>query len=184
MVILPSTPGSTVYLTAKMSPRMVFAACGADMLTRLGVTPSLPASGAAWCGCGSPTKRPVPSRTVVLVLGDLSSSGVPPAREVPADGGGSFAPRCTASSERASGAGDQESEYAASSVVVWHADTASANAQSNPRQGRDRDCKLSPLTNARLTPSPCRLRPAPSAGQFAQSDRKSTRLNSSTFRNL
>src|SRR6266540_291359 len=32
---LPSMPGSTVYLTARMSPRMVFAACGAGTLTRL-----------------------------------------------------------------------------------------------------------------------------------------------------
>jgi len=84
-------------------------------------------------------------------LGALSSSGVPPARGVPLEGGGSFAPRCTpASSARASGAGDQESEETEASSVVWHADKASANAQINPRQRADADCMTpTPVTDAR-----------------------------------
>jgi outer membrane protein assembly factor BamB len=40
IVTFPSIPGSTVYLTARVSPRTVFAACGAGTLTRLRVTAS------------------------------------------------------------------------------------------------------------------------------------------------
>jgi hypothetical protein len=39
---LPLTAGSIVYLTAKMSPRMFFAACAVGTLTRFSVTPSVP----------------------------------------------------------------------------------------------------------------------------------------------
>src|SRR2546429_2067766 len=66
MVILPSMPGSTVYLTERISPRMVLAACGAGTLTRLSVTPSETSSDGRLIEPvgGSPTKRPEPSITV------------------------------------------------------------------------------------------------------------------------
>src|SRR5438477_12329823 len=66
IVILPSMPGSAVYLTARISPRMVLAACGAGTLTRLSVTPSATSSDDRLIAPvdGSPTKRPEPPMTV------------------------------------------------------------------------------------------------------------------------
>src|SRR5450631_3699142 len=59
IVILPSMPGSTVYLTARISPRMILAACGAGTLTRLRVTPSVTSSAARPMapGGGSPARH-------------------------------------------------------------------------------------------------------------------------------
>src|SRR5438874_363966 len=66
IVILPAMPGSTVYLSGRISPRMVLAACGAGTLTRLSVTPSATSSEERLIEPvgGSPTKRPEPSITV------------------------------------------------------------------------------------------------------------------------
>ena len=68
-------PGSTVYLTARISPKMVLAACGAGTLTRLIVTPSgAPLSEPVG---GSPTNRPLPSMTVEVPPRVSASSGEP-----------------------------------------------------------------------------------------------------------
>src|SRR5262252_10031732 len=115
MVILPSMPGSTVYLTPRISPSTVFAACGAGTFTRLMVTPSPAPSVADACpgGAGAPTKRPVPSMMVGLAAGRSARRGAPVVARGRLGGG----------STRARGAGCHVLMTGGSSIV-WQAEVA------------------------------------------------------------
>src|SRR5262249_54758864 len=125
IVIFPSTLGSMVYLTPRMSPRIVLAAWGAGTLTRFRVTPSSLWSPACCSDSDlrSPTKRPVPLTTV----GSLTSLSGP--SEVPVTP--PIGP-CLASTRR-SRAGVHVLTTDESSIV-WHAEVIRIGSAARNRQ--------------------------------------------------
>src|SRR5262245_59599649 len=125
MVTFPSIFGSIVYLTPRMSPRIVFAAWAGGTLTRFSVTPSSLWSLPTCCGAdrGSPTKRPVPSTTVGSPLGISGCTDVP----------GVLLAAPGFASSRGSGTGRHELTTDESSIV-WQADVDSARTAIRKRQ--------------------------------------------------